>query len=276
MSSNASPLISVIIPFYNAEAFLSETLNSLLNQSHTYWEAWLINDGSHDNSAQIAQEFAQKDPRFRYQEQENAGVSAARNVGLRQMTGDFFCFLDADDVFPENSLADRLHIFQQNPAVEFVDGRVEVKDAQLESVQTVWTPNFEGAPLADLVAITGRSFFGPTWMFRRIPKRTYAFVEGHTHGEDLLFYIQQAQHGGLYRYTESTILNYRKGHGSAMSNLKGLENGYRTLYQELHQIEGISQTQRNSFRRKTRSIMVKSYLGGIKPVAALAALLKRW
>ncbi|HAP64561.1 MAG TPA: glycosyl transferase family 2 [Cytophagales bacterium] len=225
MSGIASSLVSVIIPFYNAEAFLAETLDSLLNQSHSHWEAWLINDGSRDNSAQIAQEFAQKDARFRYHEQENAGVSAARNVGLGKMTGDFFCFLDADDVFPENSLADRLHIFQQDSAVEFVDGQVEVKDAQLKSVQSVWMPSFEGAPLADLVAITGRSFFGPTWMFRRLPNRTYAFVVGHTHGEDLLFYIQQAQYGGLYRYTKSTILNYRKGHGSAMSNLKGPEEG---------------------------------------------------
>ncbi|HAP63271.1 MAG TPA: hypothetical protein DCR93_28475, partial [Cytophagales bacterium] len=62
----------------------------------------------------------------------------------------------------------------------------------------------------------------------------------------------------------------------AMSNLKGLEEGYRTLYRELHQVQGVTKAQLHGFRRKTRSIMVKSYLGGRKPIAALAALLKRW
>lgn len=276
MSTFTAPLVSVIIPIYNAGTYLAEALTSLIAQTHEHWEAFLINDGSTDNSGEIAQQFVQQDARFRYFEQPNAGVSAARNVGLSHMQGDFFCFLDADDVFPKNSLADRLHIFQEDPAVCFVDGRVEIRDAQMKAVVSEWLPSFEGAPLADLVAITGRSFFGPTWMFRRADNRQYAFAVGHTHGEDLLFYMEQAQYGGLYRFTENTVLHYRKGHGSAMSNLEGLEEGYRFLYQALKQIQGLVPGQRTAFRRKTRSIMVKSYLRAAKPGAAISALLKRW
>lgn len=269
-------LVSVIIPIYNAEAYLVTTLDSLLAQSHPKWEALLVNDGSQDQSGRIAKEYAERDARVRYFEQPNQGVSAARNVGLANMRGDFFCFLDADDALPPHSLRTRLGVFKLNPAIEFVDGTVEIKDADFNSTQSTWTPKLEGNPLVDLVSLTGNTFFGPSWTFRRIADRTYSFLEGHTHGEDLLFYIEQARHGGLYSYTQAPILWYRKGHSSAMSNLKGLENGYRTLYHEIKKMPEVQPAQRNYFRVKTRSIMFKSYLATGKFFSAARMLIQPW
>ena len=91
------PLISVIIPVFNVERFLVRCLESLTIQSYPNIEFLLIDDGSTDNSGVICRNFAQKDSRFRYLYQENSGVSAARNLGLREARGEYFGFCDSDD-----------------------------------------------------------------------------------------------------------------------------------------------------------------------------------
>ena len=93
-----TPTISVIIPVYNAEAYLPKCLESVRAQTFRDWEAILIDDGSTDGSARICEETAKQDPRFRVIHKENAGVSAARNTGLDAARGEFLIFADADDV----------------------------------------------------------------------------------------------------------------------------------------------------------------------------------
>ena len=73
------PLISVIIPAYNAEQFLDETLESVLSQTYENWECIIVNDGSTDNTEEIAKKWCEKDSRFRLTNKENGGLSSARN-----------------------------------------------------------------------------------------------------------------------------------------------------------------------------------------------------
>ena len=89
--------VSVIIPVYNAATYLGACLDSLLAQSHTDFEIILINDGSTDNSLQICRTYAQKDARIQVVNQQNGGVSRARNAGLTKASGDYIAFVDADD-----------------------------------------------------------------------------------------------------------------------------------------------------------------------------------
>ena len=91
------PIISVIIPIYNAELTLRRCLDSILTQTFTDFECLLINDGSKDRSGEICDEYASKDGRFRVFHQENSGPSAARNVGLTQAKGQYIIFQDSDD-----------------------------------------------------------------------------------------------------------------------------------------------------------------------------------
>ena len=98
------PKISVIIPVFNAEKYLVECLNSLINQTLEDWEALCVNDGSTDKSANILTKFSEKNPRIKIIYQENAGVSAARNKALQTATGEYFTFLDSDDVFDPHFL----------------------------------------------------------------------------------------------------------------------------------------------------------------------------
>lgn len=96
--------ISLIIPVYNVEKYLYRCLDSVIEQSFEDWEAICINDGSTDNSLHILQEYSKKDLRIRLISQENAGLSAVRNVGLGVAKGKYICFLDSDDFLDKNYL----------------------------------------------------------------------------------------------------------------------------------------------------------------------------
>lgn len=103
-------LVSVIVPFYNAAAYLEECLDSILGQSYERLEIILIDDGSEDTSTEIAQRYAAKDDRVCLIRQENMGAGAARNKGLESASGEYVLFFDSDDYMSEEaiySLVDR-------------------------------------------------------------------------------------------------------------------------------------------------------------------------
>jgi glycosyltransferase involved in cell wall biosynthesis len=105
--------ISVIIPAYNAESFITETLNSVLTQSYRDLEVIVIDDGSTDRTAKIVEKIARGDTRVRLVFQQNAGVAAARNAGIKVARGEWFAFLDADDIWHPHKLEKQLRRFQQ-------------------------------------------------------------------------------------------------------------------------------------------------------------------
>lgn len=90
-------MVSIIVPIYNSGDKLRTCLNSIKLQSYHDIEVLMVNDGSKDNSSVICEEFAKDDNRFIYIQQENAGVSVARNNGLSHSHGDYICFIDSDD-----------------------------------------------------------------------------------------------------------------------------------------------------------------------------------
>lgn len=95
--SAISPRLSIIVPVYNVHCYLRQCLDSILRQSFRDYELLLIDDGSTDESGDICEEYAERDPRIRVFHQPNAGVSAARNRGLDEALGEWICFIDSDD-----------------------------------------------------------------------------------------------------------------------------------------------------------------------------------
>ena len=89
-------LVSVIVPCFNQGRYLVDALESVLAQSYPSWQCIVVNDGSTDETRRVALEYVARDPRFRYLEQKNSGLSAARNRGLGEMRGSHVQFLDAD------------------------------------------------------------------------------------------------------------------------------------------------------------------------------------
>ena len=96
--------ISIIIPVYNAEEYIKNTINSILKQPFKDYEVVIVNDGSIDNSLDICKEFNDKYSQIHLYTQENKGVTAARKKGVENATGEFILFLDADDLLAQNSL----------------------------------------------------------------------------------------------------------------------------------------------------------------------------
>ena len=109
------PLISVVIPAYNAGQFLDETLESVLSQTYENWECIIVNDGSTDNTESIAKKWCEKDSRFRLTNKENGGLSSARNYGIKESKAEYIAFLDADDILTPDSLEVRINVLiEQN------------------------------------------------------------------------------------------------------------------------------------------------------------------
>lgn len=102
--SGKSPLLSIVLPFYNVEDYLAECLDSIAAQSFTDYELLIVDDGSPDGSRAIAERYAAADERIRLITRENGGLGAARNTGIREATGDFLTFVDSDDKLPDGAL----------------------------------------------------------------------------------------------------------------------------------------------------------------------------
>ena len=107
-------MISVIIPIYNTGKLLNRMLQSIQKQSYKDLEIILINDGSTDESGQECQKAAVNDERIRYFYQENAGVSSARNYGMKLAQGEYIAFLDSDDLWMPQKLEKQIRFMEWN------------------------------------------------------------------------------------------------------------------------------------------------------------------
>ncbi|WP_165024546.1 glycosyltransferase family 2 protein [Dysgonomonas sp. ZJ279] len=115
-----NPKISIIVPCYNQAAYLSETLQSVLDQEYADWECIIVNDGSPDNTEEIAMQWFEKDSRFKYFYKTNSGVSDTRNFGIQQATGEYILPLDSDDKIGPRYINEALDVFDKNANTKLV------------------------------------------------------------------------------------------------------------------------------------------------------------
>ncbi len=134
-------LLSIVIPFYNVEAYISKCIDSVLNQSFKDIELICVNDSSPDNSRKIVTEYQKKHPNIQLIDRENGGLSAARNTGIENATGKYLLFLDSDDYLSENVVgamyqqmeAENLDILLGNIQWVYETGKV-VKEKQIRDI----------------------------------------------------------------------------------------------------------------------------------------------
>lgn len=103
-----NPLISIIVPCYNQAQYLDECLQSVMGQTYENWECIIVNDGSPDDTEQVAKKWLEKDARFKYIYKENGGLSSARNAGLALANGNYIQFLDSDDCIAPDKISNSL------------------------------------------------------------------------------------------------------------------------------------------------------------------------
>lgn len=114
MSSNKTPLVSIIVPIYNQSKYLSNCLESILSQTYKNLEIILINDGSTDNSEKICKKYCKKDSRFTVYKKPNGGLSDARNFGIKKARGEYLSFIDGDDIVHPNFISALIKALPEN------------------------------------------------------------------------------------------------------------------------------------------------------------------
>lgn len=120
-----APLVSIIVPCYQQAQYLSNTLDSVIAQTFQSWEGIIVNDGSTDNTEEIALKYVEIDPRFRYFFQENQGVSAARNKAINHSQGKYILPLDADDLITPSYIEHAVNYLESHPECKLVYGLCE-------------------------------------------------------------------------------------------------------------------------------------------------------
>lgn len=190
MTSNTSqpPLISVIIPVYNMEKYLAETINSVLASTLQQFEIVIVDDGSEDGSQEIALSFAQRDKRIRCYTQKNAGASVARNYAIRMANSNYILPLDADDLIGEEYLEQGVAILESQPKVKLVVCRsIFIGDKEGE-----WE-----LPPFSLKLLARKNLMNNCSMYRKADwEKAGGYCEAMRGREDWDFWISLLKNGG--------------------------------------------------------------------------------
>lgn len=168
-----NPTVSIILPIYNGERYISAAIESVRGQSYGQWELLIIDDGSTDNSAAICEEYSNKDARIKVFHQSNNGVNSARAKGVDIARGSYLTFLDADDALPPHALDYMTGLFHDG--VDLVaNGIIDKQLDRDEYVKALW----EGK--------TGLVLWGKMFRASLFKKVEYALDRRIVMGEDLL------------------------------------------------------------------------------------------
>ena len=218
--------LSIIVPVYNAERYLCQCLDSILNQSFKDFELLLIDDGSTDKSGAICDEYARKEERVRVFHQQNQGVSVARNVGLKNAQGEWIYFPDSDDIIVENAFEIMIKKIAED--IDYVICGYEVYDEDgsctysiPERKESVITKD---EALMEMFDSTDYRYNGYLWnkLFKAsiIKENNLSFVRGIKFNEDRLFNVSYLCHiKGKVAYTTTPIYKYIERTTSAMASL---------------------------------------------------------
>lgn len=213
--------VSVIIPCFNQAAYLSKALESIAHQSYVNWECIIINDGSTDNTEDVAKNWVKKDDRYFYFTQRNNGVSSARNIGISKAKGTYVLPLDADDYVEYNYIECLVKGFTEGNYIKVTYGSVKMfgtsqKDYSLEQYR------FEALKLANMIHVSG--------MFRKSDfNKIDGYDENMVYGyEDWEFWINLLKNGGQAKLITDTILYYRQKEVSRMTKIS-LQKRYKMI-----------------------------------------------
>jgi cellulose synthase/poly-beta-1,6-N-acetylglucosamine synthase-like glycosyltransferase len=218
---------SVIVPAYNYARLLPSALESVLAQTHTDWECLIVDDGSTDDTAPVADAFTRRDARFRYLHQENRGLAAARNRGIRNAGGDAVQFLDADDRLMPRKLEHHLAYLEAHPECDIVYGetaffRSATPDVLMPSLNGRLSRSIMARVHGSAEALRLLEHFNimpvPAALVRRRVFEAVLFDEDARAVEDHGFWLRCAALGYRFDYCESAEpLAAVRAHAASMS-----------------------------------------------------------
>ena len=220
--------ISVIIPCYNAENTILNTLNSVFKQTNLPSEIIIVNDGSKDASLAIINKFISENHTIPIQliDKENGGVSSARNMGMKKAKGDWIALLDSDDEWLPNKLERQIEIIESNSLIDFIGC-----NRNGERFDTFFGKKFELITKIEPKTFLLKNFFPvPTVVFRKsILNSIGYFDETQRYAEEGNFFIRIANQHNVYLLNESLVMTGGGkpdfGHSGLSGNLWAMEKG---------------------------------------------------
>ena len=229
------PRFSVIIPCHNAARTLRETIDSLLAQSFTDWEAICIDDGSTDGTASRLASFAMSDLRIRVVSIKNSGPSQARNIGaMRHAEGELLAFLDADDLWSPTKLAEMDALFGLRRAPDAAFARVAFfRDDPWARVGTLHCAAGT-VRVADFLGENPVCTLSNLIVRRSVFLATGGFDPGIVHNEDVEWLVRLLASGAQLHGVQSTQVHYRASDFGLSADLEKMHDGWRAALDTAH------------------------------------------
>ena len=209
---NKNMIISIIVPVYNAEIYLNRCICSILNQKYRNFELILVDDGSIDKSLDICNKFAKCDNRIKIIHQDNGGVSAARNRGIKEAIGEFIVFVDADDYVKDNYIQTLIE-YQQKYETKFICGsycmekKFGRKKCKIYSEQYFDKELFTSKFLDSFKHIANAPW-GKLFSRKIIIENSILFPEGIPYAEDSIFCIEYLKYIDSAMVISEVIYHY--------------------------------------------------------------------
>lgn len=228
------PLVSVIIPAYNAEKYIKEAIESVLNQTYKNIELIVVDDGSTDNTAEIVKKYL-NDPRVKYIYQENKGLAGARNTGIKKAKGDYIAFLDADDFYLPEKIEKEVKFLKEHPEFDIVYCNMEhFYDGKSKILFQHRGPFYSGNVFEKLL----NKFFGQADTLlipKKILDKIGLFDEKMRYSEDWDLLLRISWAGFKFGFIKEPLLRIRihKGSHSDMNNQWKMKKDALYLFDKL-------------------------------------------
>ncbi len=211
------PRVSVIIPAYNTARYIAETLDSVLAQSFSDYEVIVVNDGSPD-TPELEKVMLKYRDHIHYIKQQNRGLGGARNTGIRNARGEFLAFLDSDDIWLPDFLAEQVRFFTENPSFDMVCagcvyfGKTELEGRSWQSLDPIEDPvTFE-----KILPTLGGAFASFVLLRRETALKIGLFDEGPNLLEDYHYWLMLLYRGGRMAYLRK-VLGKRRIHSESLT-----------------------------------------------------------
>lgn len=214
------PLVSILVPVYNVETYISTCLNSILSQTYTNLQIVLIDDGSKDNSLSICQEYANTNRRIEVYHQENQGVASTRNNLLKKAKGDYVLFVDSDDWIEIDMVDHLLSLGVQKDADMVMCDRV-INDTQPIQTETNFYELSQVQAIKDF--LHHKYFVGSLCnkLIKLSLLQDLTFDCGISYGEDALFCWQALKRSNIIIVTNKQLYHYRMNDKSLCHSYNG-------------------------------------------------------
>ncbi|MBJ6727390.1 glycosyltransferase family 2 protein [Geomesophilobacter sediminis] len=240
--------VSVVITCYNYGKFVAEALASVRAQTYQNWECLVVDDGSTDNSREMIEYFTVNDLRFRYLHQENRGLSAARNRGISEATGELIQIIDADDLIEPGKLASQVRFLHEHPEVDLVYGECrffsdenrEERRLSMWGPERPWMPNVSGAGLEMIRWLVKMNIMVVS---APLVRRSTIIAGGNfdetlRSNEDWDLWLRCAIQGARFAYLSEpdtyTLIRYHPG--SLSHNLPKMDSTSIYLHRKIHRL----------------------------------------